>query len=1068
MAMNPTFLTTVTVVLTLMLANIFCTVQAEDTEIFFTNEDQLPPNVLFILDTSGSMNVEVSGTDGQTRMEVLQGALSTVLSRDYEALNVGIMDFNKDRGGGIDFPIADINSDAHSIDSDIPEDTTVGQVLGYITDSYTPSGKTPIGDALYQASSYFMGSRIYNTWRYYGKPKTWDTDSNSYTGGYYLSDHPEAYEGGTWYEVIPDSESTVTEEIWEWCYPGKPASESNSCLHTKYDRYDSCSTVSGAPRRCRLREKVCDATGIECSWAWAGSLINPCPEGSEPVDPDGSGSDWYVHIWNAYSGYERCKGYRTTTTTTSSQGFDTIPTYKSPIEDQCQSNYVVLLSDGEPTRRGSRNNIAKRVEPITGDDDVDDCSDLSDYGEFIAENGRCLPELTKYMREEDLAPEISGDQTVTTYTVGFGLDGNVNAQNFLRLLSDENHGQGEYFDATSPDELANVFQGIINTVTDANRSFVAPSVSISQDNRLATSEYVYMSSFTPSDRPSWEGDITRYRVNASGFTKLGGMASLLTNTRNVYTYTDSSPPADSNLTIADNRVIESNDELTWQLLGLDDDEDRTDIIRWARGIDSADQDDDDNVTEAHTHMGDPLHTKPVLISYSDRDILYSITNDGYLHAFDVSAATPYELFAFIPQELLPNLEIAFNNSNSDSKIYGLDGGITVWQTDEKITLYISMRRGGRNYYALDITDPTVPKLKWVIQGGVTTGFEELGQSWSIPVLTKVKKGSDKKMALIFGGGYDVNQDGTTTRSNDTIGRAIFIVDAETGTRLWSAGPAGGGHDLTLTGLDNSIPSNIRALDLNGNGLVDRLYFGDTGGRVWRIDLDETNVANSTGYQLADINSGDAAGNRRFYYAPSVAFTQGGQLMLTIGSGYRAHPLATGVQDRFYAFEDVNAAVGSPATTPTVITESILSNVTDQATLSTDKKTGWYLNMGTNEKVLEESLIFNDHVTFTTYMPEFGGSGDDTCNLVNTQARAYSVRLSNGNSGLSDTFDERTVDLEINSIPGSPYIVFNDPGDDDTSPIPPGEDNQTADLYVGTQMVGQIGQVTERMFWIKNN
>ena len=34
----------------------------------------------------------------------------------------------------------------------------------------------------------------------------------------------------------------------------------------------------------------------------------------------------------------------------------------------------------------------------------------------------------------------------------------------------------------------------------------------------------------------------------------------------------------------------------------------------------------------------------------------------------------------------------------------------------------------------------------------------------------------------------------------------------------------------------SIPSDITRLDSDGDGKVDRLYVGDTGGRVWRFDI----------------------------------------------------------------------------------------------------------------------------------------------------------------------------------------------------------------------------------------
>ncbi len=964
-------------------------VQAEDTEIFFTENGQAAPNVLFILDTSGSMN-EVLG--GKTRMQILKDSLIGVLSGDYEALNVGVMDFNGNRGGGIDFPVVDINADAYDIDPDIPkgEYKVSDLIIKGIIKNYTPDTFTPMGDALYRAASYFRGDEILYT-DAWGKPHKWNPSKKKYEGGHGYSDHAAAIEGAKWGST------------------GQQATRGINCSL-------QCSTEE---------RQVCKGdSGKECSMV--------CDGGYEKVCLD-------TEVYDL-------------------EGFDGKPVYKSPLTDNpCQKNYMVILSDGEPTTMLMRDRIAELVKPgsYNGDWSYENCEVLNAdvYGADVSKYGRCLPDLVKYMSTEDQSATLLGEQAVRTYTVGFALDGNEKLQNFLKLLADERHGRGAFFNAESEGDLARVFQSIIDTVTTGSRGFVSPTVSIDMENRLTTSEYVYMTKFTPQNRPGWPGDIIRYRVDGSGFDEASAVsfAEQLTNSRNIYTYIgnnrDLSDPA--------NRIIESNDKITAKLLDSSDNE-RESIIRWARGIDSS--------GKALEHMGSSLHSKPAIVDYGDkRSVLFAATNDGFLHAFDISGAgselPPREIFAFIPKELLADLKILKSNV-SGGKVYGLDGGLAVWKNrmDDEVTIYFGMRRGGRNYYALDVTNPDMPKFKWVIEGG-SGDFSELGQSWSTPQIIKVKHDGKAKMALAFAGGYDVNQDDTskTVRNDDSVGRAVFIVDANDGSLLWSAEPDGNKYRLDLK---NSIPSNIRAVDLNSNGLADRLYFGDMGGRIWRIDLDESDVTKSTGYQLADLNDGTVAGNRRFYYAPSIAYSRDRKLMVAIGSGYRAHPLATGVQDRFYVIEDVNADVGRPQSgSVDIVKENNLVNVGNGSGANKDFL-GWYMDLGKNEKVLAESLIFNNNVSFTTYTPDFGESDSNTCSLAGASAKAYVVRLRDGSAALdSGGSHVRAINLDIASIPDSPYVVFNEPGNSGNTP--------TADMYVEKHKIDQVSHVTDRLFWRKD-
>ena len=151
--------------------------------------------------------------------------------------------------------------------------------------------------------------------------------------------------------------------------------------------------------------------------------------------------------------------------------------------------------------------------------------------------------------------------------------------------------------------------------------------------------------------------------------------------------------------------------------------------------------------------------------------------------------------------------------------------------------------------------------------------------------------------LVFGGGYDIAQDNVGYDTDDT-GNRLFMVDAINGNVLWHAGPTnttGLGHDSTANffhpKLTTSIPADIRVIDMTGDGFADRMYTADTGGRVWRFDINNGKSAGTgngsapfgstgtnalvTGGPLASLGFADAAGTspadaRKFYVAPDAS------------------------------------------------------------------------------------------------------------------------------------------------------------------------------------------------------
>ena len=78
-------------------------------------------------------------------------------------------------------------------------------------------------------------------------------------------------------------------------------------------------------------------------------------------------------------------------------------------------------------------------------------------------------------------------------------------------------------------------------------------------------------------------------------------------------------------------------------------------------------------------------------------------------------------------------------------------------------------------YALDISDPDSPSYLWGVDFN-TIGFSEMGQTWSVPVVTIIPGYTDgfgvPKPVIIFGAGYDVNKDATGVISRDYYVRNV--------------------------------------------------------------------------------------------------------------------------------------------------------------------------------------------------------------------------------------------------------------------------------------------------------
>jgi type IV pilus assembly protein PilY1 len=752
--------------------------------------------------------------------------------------------------------------------------------------------------------------------------------------------------------------------------------------------------------------------------------------------------------------------------------------YRQPETNTCSKNYNILLTDGEPVDDFDTPALAPTLPNFAGALGRTTCDGAGD--------GLCLDDVSEYLSVEDIDANLPGDQFVTTHTIGFAIDLPI-----LRTTAERTGGQ--YFQADDVESLALALLNIVADINERNLSFAAPAVSVNAFNRTQNLNDLYLTVFSSKTNVHWPGNLKKYAVangqivdanglgavnpatgffddNAQSFwtvggadgndVLLGGAANLLPAPAARKLYTNNG--FDNNLAGASNAISLTNllsySLSDFGLVGATGEPTIDELIRWMLGEDVRDEDLDPTTTVRNA-MGDPLHSQPAAIVYggtqSSPDIVvYTATNDGYLHAVD--GATGVELWSFVPKELLDNMTRLFFNPRSRFKNYGIDGNVVPVINDRDhngiidgtdfVYLLFGLRRGGNSYYALDVTNKNAPKLLWNVQlpGG--------GQSWSTPVVTRVNvnvagQNADKAVAIV-GGGYDsVHDTRAHPLTDDLEGASIHMLDLVSGVELWRAG-RDTTADLQLASMTRSIPTKVRVVDVTGDGLADRMYASDMGGQLLRFDIVNGQVPSSlvAGGVIARLGAEGLgtptdADTRRFYNTPDVSiFTDRNQnqrfISLSIGSGYRAHPLDNSAADRFYSVRDPDVFNALPQTSYdnyNIVTEADLVEVSGQVrTIIDPNMRGWKFTLPANQKILADSVTFDDSVFFVGFSPETNLA--DVCQPSSGTNFLYRVSVENGDPVVNnlDTLDpldadaERVTQLAQGGIAPTPAFLFPAP------------------------------------------
>lgn len=427
------------------------------------------------------------------------------------------------------------------------------------------------------------------------------------------------------------------------------------------------------------------------------------------------------------------------------------------------------------------------------------------------------------------------------------------------------NGRGTYFSAKTPQSLAQGLSKALSGVSAMSGSGAASATSNLEP--VAGDNYAYVASYRTV---KWDGDVQAREINLT----TGAVSSEDERIWSAKTKLDAT-------LAASRKIYFNNDGVLAEFIAsaLDDETgaglfepcgagvlghltqcamtdfattvSQLNVIDYIRGDDSM-EDQAGNVTrvlrDRESKLGDIVNSQPVYVKkapFAYTDVGYPKfaagtvapvarqgavivgANDGMLHAFN--AETGAEMWAFVPTAVMPQLYKLADSNYGGHHRYFVDGPIAVADicADEpcmdngkgwKTILVAGLGKGGKGYFALDITDTTAPKLLWEF---TVKNDADLGYSFGNPIITKVAG----QWTVVFASGYN-NVEG------DGAGR-VYMLGAAAGTLLAEilTNPA---SDPALSGIAKLSNWVDHAEYDNSTQYV---YGGDLGGNLWRIDLE---------------------------------------------------------------------------------------------------------------------------------------------------------------------------------------------------------------------------------------
>ena len=592
------------------------------------------------------------------------------------------------------------------------------------------------------------------------------------------------------------------------------------------------------------------------------------------------------------------------------------------------------------------------------------------------------------------------------------------------------NGRGVYFSASNPNSLADGISGALSALKV--QTAAASASATSSPNITPTNNSIFSSTFRTT---KWDGEIIAQKINPatgavlpasvwSAQTLLDARTTATTDTRTIW-----APDASSsnklkaflwaNLSASGSGGIAAEQPyfankctslsqcplltLT-DILTANDGQSMVNYLRGQKSSEGGTLRDRDHV------LGDSVNATPEFVKDAEGDyadaviptyqtfqtsaavtgrkgVLYIAANDGMLHAFD--GANGNELWGYVPRIVMPNLYKIATDNWSVRHVYSVDGSPVTGSVYSgsspggawKTILVAGLGKGGRGYYALDVTDPDNPKGLWEICSDSTLcaiNDSDMGDTYGTALITK--RAFDGRWVVIVTSGYNNITPGT--------GKGyMYVLDAMTGAILRKV-TTNVGSTTQPSGLSKLAGYAFNPISNNTSLFV---YGGDLLGNLWRFDMQ---VDPPAVLHMASLT--DTVGKPQSVTAKPEITVINGKPVVYIGTGRYlgaqdfADPATIGLpfayQQTIYAIRDTNTDYFNVRTgiSGNLVQQTLTDNGTTRTVSANPvdygSRNGWYIDLnpgGTSpgERVNLDMQIASGTVVVVSNVP-----GNSACTV----------------------------------------------------------------------------------------